>query len=50
MAQKGLIKTMGVAITGIIVFIGIAVIALLVISGAFEKPAYLEPWEMFLAK
>ncbi|CFX70507.1 Nitroreductase [Syntrophomonas zehnderi OL-4] len=32
-------------IFGLIGFIGVAVIALLTLSGAFVKPAYLEPWE-----
>ena len=34
---------MGVIIAGIILFIGIAVMALSIISGAFEKSVYLEP-------
>ncbi len=42
--KKGLLKRMGVIIVGIILFIGIAVMALSIISGVFEKPAYLEPW------
>lgn len=45
MAKKGLIKIMGVILIGIIVFIAIAVIALLIISGTFEKSTYLEPWK-----
>ncbi|HBM81065.1 MAG: hypothetical protein QME45_06505 [Clostridiales bacterium] len=45
MGEKGLIKKMGVIIVGIIVFVGIAVIALLIISGVFEKSAYLKPWK-----
>lgn len=44
MAPQGLLKGIGVILIGIIVFIGIALIALLLISGVFEKSAYLEPW------
>jgi hypothetical protein len=45
MATKGLIKTMSGVIIGIVAFIAIAVVALLIISGIFQKPVYLEPWE-----
>lgn len=45
MRKKGLIKIMGNIIIIIIVIIGISVTALLIISGAFEKSAYLEPWK-----
>ncbi|WP_243428261.1 Acg family FMN-binding oxidoreductase [Clostridium rhizosphaerae] len=45
MAKKGVIKIMGVILTGIIAFIVIAVTALLIISGNFEKSTYLEPWK-----
>jgi len=45
MAKKGLIKIMGTILIGLIVFIVIAVAALLIISGVFEKSTYLEPWK-----
>jgi hypothetical protein len=45
MAKQGLVKTTGVIIIGIIAFIVIAVVALLIISGAFKESTYLEPWK-----
>lgn len=45
MIKKGFVKTMGVILIGLIVIIVLAVSALLVISGIFEKSAYLEPWK-----
>lgn len=45
MIKKGFVKTMGVILIGLIVIIALAVSALLVISGIFEKSAYLEPWK-----
>lgn len=50
MAKKGFVRTMGVIFIGIIVFIALAVTALLLISGIFVKPAYLEPWEKSYAQ
>lgn len=45
MEKKGFVKAMGVIFAGIIVFIVLAVLALLIMSGIFKKAAYLEPWE-----
>lgn len=45
MTKKGLINMMSIILIGIIVFIVLAITALLIISGVFEKSTYLEPWK-----
>lgn len=45
MAKKGYGKTMGVILGGVLAFIALAFTALFIISGIFQKPAYLEPWD-----
>lgn len=50
MKRKGLLKKMGVILIGIVILVGIAAAALFQISGVFQKPAYLEPWEKSYAE
>lgn len=45
MAKKGCRKTMGVILGAVLAFIALAFTALFIISGIFQKPAYLEPWD-----
>lgn len=45
MAKKGFVKTMKIILIAIIGFMAVAVTALLLISGIFEKSTYLEPWQ-----
>lgn len=45
MSKKGRMKIMGVILTGIAALTAFAFAALLIISGIFEKPKYLDPWE-----
>lgn len=45
MTKRGLKSIMGTILIGIIVFTAVAAAALFIISGVFEKPGYLEPWE-----
>jgi hypothetical protein len=45
MAKKGLMKIMGTILTCLIAVIVIAIAALLIISGIFQKSTYLEPWK-----
>ncbi len=44
MEKKGLLKKMAVLLIGVMLSLGVAAIVLLLVSGIFQRPAYLEPW------